>query len=117
MKKPPIFIGGTGRSGTTIMAKFIASHKDYCLPAHEIRFIVDRNGLRTLSEYFKGEPYESVAHHAIDGFLLLSRALREKGIKNPIPRSIFKGSQKLSRRLLGRNIGEKDFKLFSKNRV
>ncbi|MBC8273545.1 MAG: sulfotransferase, partial [Chloroflexi bacterium] len=41
----PIFIGGTGRSGTTLLQKVLGHHHDiFCLP-FESRFIIDTNGL------------------------------------------------------------------------
>lgn len=41
----PIFLGGTGRSGTTLLQKVLDLHKDiFCLP-RESRFIIDTNGL------------------------------------------------------------------------
>lgn len=41
----PIFIGGTGRSGTTIMSKFIGSHDEVFKIPMESRFMIDKNGL------------------------------------------------------------------------
>jgi hypothetical protein len=41
----PIFIGGTGRSGTTILSKFIGSHDEVVKIPMESRFMIDKNGL------------------------------------------------------------------------
>gem|GEM_PF-1216965 len=41
----PIFIGGTGRSGTTILSKFIGSHDKVVKIPMESRFIIDKGGL------------------------------------------------------------------------
>lgn len=43
--RPPIFVGGTGRSGTTITAKVLAAHPDYALIPYEVHFITDAGGL------------------------------------------------------------------------
>lgn len=44
-KLTPIFIGGTGRSGTTILSKFIGSHDEVVKIPMESRFMIDKNGL------------------------------------------------------------------------
>lgn len=41
----PIFIGGTGRSGTTILSSFIGSNSEVVKIPLESRFILDKNGL------------------------------------------------------------------------
>jgi len=43
-----IFIGGTGRSGTTILYRLLKSHKDIFAFDNEMRFIIDYNGLINL---------------------------------------------------------------------
>lgn len=40
-----IFIGGTGRSGTTIMSRFLGSHKDIAKLPTETRFLIDSYGM------------------------------------------------------------------------
>lgn len=40
-----IFIGGTGRSGTTILSRYLNSHQDICKIPVESRFIVDKGGM------------------------------------------------------------------------
>lgn len=42
------FIGGTGRSGTTILYKALGTHQDIYAFPREMRFIVDPDGLMTL---------------------------------------------------------------------
>lgn len=45
---PPIFVGGTGRSGTTVTAAVLGQHPDYATVPLEVRFHVDRGGLPDL---------------------------------------------------------------------
>ncbi len=42
---PPVFVGGTGRSGTTIMAQLLGSSSRYALIPIEMRFHADPQGL------------------------------------------------------------------------
>lgn len=44
-KLTPIFIGGTGRSGTTILSQFVGSHEEVVNIPMESRFMIDKNGL------------------------------------------------------------------------
>jgi hypothetical protein len=41
----PIFVGGTGRSGTTIVAKILGAHPAYHMIPFELRFLSDKGGL------------------------------------------------------------------------
>jgi len=43
--KSPVFVGGTGRSGTTIVAKVLGSHPEAHMIPIEVRFLVDLHGL------------------------------------------------------------------------
>jgi hypothetical protein len=43
----PIFIGGRGRSGTSILGHLFMAHPDVCYFA-EPRFLIDRGGLNDL---------------------------------------------------------------------
>jgi hypothetical protein len=42
---PPVFIGGTGRSGTGITARLLGSHPAYYRAPTEVRFISGMGGL------------------------------------------------------------------------
>lgn len=41
----PVLVGGTGRSGTTMVARLLGSHPDYYMIPIEVRFLVDPGGL------------------------------------------------------------------------
>lgn len=42
---PPIFVGGTGRSGTTILGNLLGSHPSYAVVPIELRFHTETGGL------------------------------------------------------------------------
>lgn len=64
----PIFIGGTGRSGTTILKRILASHRKVVSIPVELRIIVDPNGVLDLKSALteRWSPYK--ADHAIQRF-------------------------------------------------
>lgn len=47
---PPVFVGGTGRSGTTIVGELIGASEAYVLVPIELRFHVDQGGLGDLAQ-------------------------------------------------------------------
>lgn len=46
----PVFVGGTGRSGTTIVGRLLGAHPDYRLVPFEIKFLTGNRGLCDLVE-------------------------------------------------------------------
>jgi hypothetical protein len=76
----PVFIGGTGRSGTSIMANLLNTHADLCLPGHENKLIVERNGLRDIVEYLSGGRYDITRFHfVIQDFLSRAQQMQQFG--------------------------------------
>ena len=47
---PPVFVGGTGRSGTTVVARLIGHHSRYAAVTAELKFHANRGGLADLVE-------------------------------------------------------------------
>jgi hypothetical protein len=47
---PPVFVGGSGRSGTTITGRLVGAHSAYKVLSIEVRFISDPGGLVHLAE-------------------------------------------------------------------
>ena len=67
----PIFIGGTGRSGTTILSKYIGSNKAVVKVPFESRFMLDKDGLIDL--------YGALAHnYSMDQGRIAIRSFRNK---------------------------------------
>lgn len=86
----PIFIGGTGRSGTSILGSFLDSHKQIALPIRENKLIAERFGVRSLiNELSHGFDYKA-NHYTIQNFILWSQVLRQRGFCNPLLKHAFK---------------------------
>lgn len=72
----PIFIGGTGRSGTTILSKVLGRHPDcFALPI-ESRFITDPDGLISLYKSLYPDWSFFQSDKAFERFLRLMRHLK-----------------------------------------
>jgi len=70
-----LFIGGTGRSGTTVLGRTLSLHKDIFTIPFESRFIVDPYGLRDLV-YSLSESWDQYhGHVALVNFLELMKEL------------------------------------------
>ncbi|MDB5443575.1 MAG: sulfotransferase [Phenylobacterium sp.] len=82
-ERGPIFIGGTGRSGTTVMANLLNSHPRIVLPAHENKLIVERGGLRDLVDQLGGRFDMKRHHYAVMDFVRWAQKLRSAGFRNP----------------------------------
>lgn len=78
----PVFIGGTGRSGTSIMGDLLGSHPDFHFPAHENKLIVERGGLRDLVEILPRNVDILRRHFAIVHFLNRALKMQQFGFAN-----------------------------------
>ena len=90
----PVFIGGTGRSGTSIMGKYLNSHCDLTRPVSENKLIVEHGGLRSLIDNLSSGFEYKGNHYAIANFIKWSNTLRTYGFKNSVARSIHRGSNR-----------------------
>lgn len=72
----PVFIGGTGRSGTSLMGDLIGSHPSFHLPGHENKLIVERAGLRDLVNDLSGIHDIMRSHFAILHFYARAQKFR-----------------------------------------
>jgi hypothetical protein len=100
----PIFVGGTGRSGTTIIGKYLNSHRSLVTPVHENKLIVEDGGLRSLVENLSnGFDYKG-NHYAILNFVKWANILRKSGFRNKTANSMFRGANKIMHLSTGRRI-------------
>ena len=84
--KKKIFVGGTGRSGTTILARILGNHENIFSLPHESRFITDPDGLISLYRSFFPEWSFFQTDKAMSRFVDLMNNLRGKfkGDKYPL---------------------------------
>ena len=87
MTNDPIFIGGTGRSGSTILAKILGKHQNI-LNVNESRFIIDPGGLISLVDAFTHHWGKSMTDKALSDFDSMMSALRDRSIGMRILRKI-----------------------------
>jgi hypothetical protein len=105
----PIFIGGTGRSGTSIMANLISSHPDVVLPAHENKLIAERYGLISLIEELSGGFDWKSNHETIKNFIYWSSILRKQGFHNKSILLLFKILNKTKHIFTGKGLSVENF--------
>ncbi len=86
----PIFIGGTGRSGTTVLSVILDQHPDVLSTANEIKLTVETMGLMGLADSLthRWGPFEG--HHALKQFIFYAQQLREPGYHHPALRLLAK---------------------------
>lgn len=73
----PIFVGGTGRSGTTIAKRIFASHSEILALAGESRFLVDPDGLLDLLDALTDRWIPPSGDRALPRFERLMRHLEK----------------------------------------
>ena len=71
----PLFIGGTGRSGTTVLGRTLSLHPEIFTIPFESRFIVDPYGLRDLIYALSDEWDQYHGHVAVKNFMELMHEL------------------------------------------
>lgn len=79
----PIFIGGTGRSGTSIIARILDFHPEIFSTRHEIKLISEPYGLKNLADSLSVNWGPTQAHLAIHQFKFLSEQLSYFGFIHP----------------------------------
>ncbi|RBI83333.1 hypothetical protein DRV85_16095 [Rhodosalinus halophilus] len=101
---PPIFVGGTGRSGTTIMGKYLNSHQSVVTPVHENKLIVEDGGLRSLIDNLSaGYEYKS-NHNAIRNFIEWANTLRSYGFRNTPVNLAYRAANRAIMKVTGKRI-------------
>ncbi len=78
----PVFIGGTGRSGTTIFSKILEQSKQVYSYPQELRFITDPDGIISLKNALVNDWSKFQSDFAMERFLNLMDHLKQKYIGN-----------------------------------
>lgn len=76
----PVFIGGTGRSGTTILARTLGMHPACYVFRTELRFFTDPDGLLALRQAFVDGWSPFRADMAVERFRALMADLKARGL-------------------------------------
>lgn len=79
----PVFIGGTGRSGTSLMGTVLNSHPALCMPCHENKLIVERGGLKDIVARLSGRYDITRNHFTIHDFITRAVRMRHFGFVEP----------------------------------
>ena len=78
----PIFVGGTGRSGTSIMATMLTSHPDLVRAQHETKIVVEVFGLRDLINELSDGFDLKRNHRTIENFKWWANVLSRRGSRS-----------------------------------
>ena len=110
----PVFIGGTGRCGTTVMANYLASDSNFYLPAHENKLFIEQDGFLDLADVFTKHNCLIRKHIAISRFIEWAKRLAIPGCEtvqlnpylNTLSKSIGfqKAAERVQRELPGQNV-------------
>ena len=78
-KKTPVFIGGTGRCGTSITAQLLVTDPNIFFPCHENKLIVEKDGILDLLTALSYHSDPIRHHFAINRFLQRANSMRALG--------------------------------------
>lgn len=100
----PVFIGGTGRSGTSVMGDFLSTHPDIVLPVRENKLIIENHGLRMLIDQLSdGFDYKS-NHYAVARFLEFAALSRISGFQDHRVQLVWRAANKITRTLFRKTL-------------
>ena len=78
----PVFIGGTGRSGTSILAGILGTHNSLYFACHENKLISEYNGLRDVADVFSHKSDIIRRHFAIVNFFGRAASMTRFGFRD-----------------------------------
>ena len=100
----PIFVGGTGRSGTTIMGQYLNSHRSVVTPVNENKLIVEDGGLRSLIDNLSGGYDYKGNHNSIRNFIEWANTLRTFGFRNKPVSLTYRATNRVIKKTTGKRI-------------
>lgn len=74
----PVFIAGSGRSGTTVLKRLLTGHRDIFSLRDEARFLTDPDGLRTVCDALSDGWSSPSSQQALTRFERMMRQLRRR---------------------------------------
>ena len=74
----PVFIAGSGRSGTTVLKRLLARHRSVFALRDEARFLTDPDGLRALCDALSEGWSTPSSQQALTRFQRLMRHVRRR---------------------------------------